>query len=71
MVLKERENGRHKNVKGEYGNYAFHVHGDYSTEWINCIKARPSMEKYFIATSLLPDTEQEIKKSYMLLGKKG
>lgn len=69
-MLKERAGEQRR--EGEEGSvdYAFHVHGDYSTEWVKCLEAKPAAARYFIRTILLPNTTQEVNKHYLLLGTK-
>jgi len=42
-------------VKEELKGYAFHIHGDYSPEWIKCIEVIKKEEKYLARTTLLPN----------------
>lgn len=67
MVMKEREVEECRKAEEESVDYAFHVHGDYSTEWVKCIEVSPDVPKYLIRTALLPNSIQEVSKHYLLL----
>lgn len=70
MVLKKREGEQYRKAKENYPDYAFYVHGDYSTEWIKCIEAKPGASRYLVVTPLLPNATQEVKPAFLLLGDK-
>lgn len=37
--------------------FAFHTHGDYSTEWVKCLEFKSDQGKYEVKTALFPESK--------------
>ena len=52
--MAERETDPHKKQVGDRKVYAFHMHGDLSTEWIKCTELDNRDKEYLVKTMLIP-----------------